>query len=552
MAQSVQTSAFGYTQPGNINNVVSATSNTTLTSTRTLLVATPTNFGMKVTLPSATTMTASAFVHAIDNRSDYSIRVHNFLDNLIGFVPPRTYSPIGLIDNSTSAGTWEIVNGERIGISAQLNSTLITNLADRAATAVDMGSNIEVVYGYRTSDGYLTAVAFNRDTATFGTPVVVRSANVAGGGNITAAAIKHSSTQVLMISCTYTSTAMEAVIVSVNTSTLALTVNTAATATLAGNITNFVIGSALVALPSLADSFVTSYLRSTSVAGIRAISVSGTTVTIGAETALDGTLGGNLVTSGDKVIAASRTTTVVYTKPYTISGSTITAGTGTSATLTGTAIDFFFPLGTRWALFYNDLAATQYAGIVTLSGTTTTISVASQSSANPSDCIVLGSDKVVFGETNTINILTDSSGTAFLGTALSHTVGARRMLFTSGNNVMCISNTNTPTALYDCSGSSPVLSKVVSNTSNTLVAGFSAHDASLNRPANAFYASAYAASLSASGTSVPFYGEVGLGGVTPKLPSFIGYSGTIRRGRNNLERWWPNTVDLVAKVECAA
>lgn len=549
MAQSVQTSAFGYTQPGNINNVVSATSNTTLTSTRTLLVATPTNFGMKVTLPSATTMTASAFVHAIDNRSDYSIRVHNFLDNLIGFVPPRTYSPIGLIDNSTSAGTWEIVNGERIGISAQLSSTLITALATRAATAVDMGSNIEVVYGYRQSDGYLTAVAFNRDTATFGTPVVVRSTNVVA--NI--AAIKHSSTQVLMISCTVSTTAMEAVIVSVNTSTLALTVNTAATATLADNFTNFVTGSALVALPSLADSFVTSYLRATGVAGIRAISVSGTTVTIGAETALDGTTGGNLVASGDKVIAVSATTTVVYTKPYTISGSTITAGTGTSATLTSAQIDFFFPLGTRWAFFYNNAGTTQYAGIVTLSGTTTTISVASQSSAAPADCIVLGSDKVVFGDASTINILTDSSGTASLGTALSHTVSARRILFTSGNNVMCIGSTGVnPVALYDCSGSSPVLSKVVSNNSNTLVRGFSAPDASLNRSPNAFYASGYAASIGVSQTATPFYGEVGLGGVTPKLPTFLAYNGSLNRGRNNLERWWLNAVDLVAKVECAA
>jgi hypothetical protein len=555
MSQSAQFSAFRYQVPSGISNVITATSNVALTSTKTLVVATPDNFGMKVTLPDATTMNPDAFVHAIDNRSDYHIRVHNAADVLIGFVPQRTYSPISLVNASTLTGQWDIVNGQRIGFSSQLNSTVLASFYSTGASAVDMGSNIEIIYGYKT-DGQLAAVAHNRNTGTFGTPVVIRAQNIPSH----AAAIKHTSTQLLVVSVRTTDTDLQAVIVSLNTSTLALTVNTAATATLGGNITNFVTGSALVALPSLSDSFVISYLRATSVAGIRAISVSGTTVTIGAETALSGSTGGNLVATADKVIAASVSTDgqTIYTRPYTISGSTITAGTGTttgSVSATTIIIDFFFALGSRWGLFFTEGTTDIKAAIVSLSTTTTSINaVAAGTSGPPSDCMVINSSKAVFGNASIINILTDSSGTPSVGTALSQTMTNRRFLWLSNNVVMAMAETATsqPVALFDVSGTSPTLLKTVSTSQNSFFRKFSAPDVSLNRNALGFYASNFAHSFGATSQTNPFYAEVTAAGLTAKLPIFAGYSTAPARGRNDLERWWANGVDLLTKVECAA
>ena len=89
---------------------------------------------------------------------------------------------------------------------------------------------------------------------------------------------------------------------------------TAATTTLSANISTFADGCGLIAVGS---GFVCSYTVATPAAQIRAPSISGTTVTIGSATVLDGTAGG-LIAVGDSthVIAASTATTHLYTKPY--------------------------------------------------------------------------------------------------------------------------------------------------------------------------------------------------------------------------------------------
>lgn len=537
---------------GGITNIVTATTSTTLTSTKTLLQITPTSYGVTVTLPNATTMTAGGPAHVIDNRSAYSVRVVNNSNTLLGFVPAKSTVPVFLDSAATSAGVWSFTGLARLGISAQLATTVITAWGFRGIIAVDMDGDIEIVYGYRLSDGYFTAVAYKNSTNTFGTPVVIRSASVATQ-NI---ALKHSATQLLAVSCTGGSTALEAVIVTLNASTLALTVNTAATATLAGNITAFITGCALVALPSLSNSFVLTYSRATSVQAIRAISVSGTTVTIGAETALDGTDSGAIVATADKVIAASINSTSgnLYTKPYTISGSTITAGTGTTTAGTAStmAVGRFFALGTRWCVLYLDNSQI-YGGIVSLSGTTTSISTAAvlTGSSSLQDAIVINSSKVLVGGSSTQNIVTDSSGTISVGTAISTVSSAFRGLFVV-SDVAYVSEAAATTPSYraiDCSGSSPVVAKTLSLSFNAVFQA-AISDVALNKTPTAFFTSNYALPIGLLNATTPFLAEITAGAVNAVQPPFTILT-SFGRGRNDAERWAVSNSDLLSKMECA-
>lgn len=535
---------------GGITNIVTATSSTTLTSTKTLLQITPTNYGATVTLPNATTMTVGGPVHVIDNRSVYSVRVVNNSNTLLGFVPAKSTVPVFLDSAATSAGVWSFTGLARLGISAQLATTVITTWGLKGIIAVDMDGDIEIVYGYRLSDGYFTAVAYKNSTNTFGTPVVIRSTSVTTN-NI---ALKHSATQMLAVSCDAT-TALEAVIVTLNASTLALTVNTAATATLAGNINGFTTGCALVALPSLANSFVLNYSRATSVQAIRAISVSGTTVTIGAETALDGTDFGAIVATADKVIAASGTNAAlnIYTKPYTISGSTITAGTGTTTATIGSApVDKLFALGSRWYVSYRSNSQV-YGGIISLSGTTTSISTAAvlTGSSNLQDAIVINSSKVLVGGSSTQNIVTDSSGTISVGTAISNASSAFRGLFVV-SDVAYVSEGAAASPSYraiDCSGSSPVVAKTLSLS---FIGVFQAatSDIALNKNPNTFFTSNYALPIGTLSGTAPFLAEITTGAVNYVQPPFTILT-SFGRGRNNAERWAVSNSDLLSKIECA-
>jgi len=397
----------------------------------------------------------------------------------VQFVAPGASGNV-LTSNGT---TWQSTAPSTaiIGYTSRLTTTAFAGgtLNTTAATAYDMDGDIEIIVGANSS-GNVVAVAHKNSTDAFGSPLVVRATNCAVGNIV---AIKHTSTQLLVVSCTAVSTALEAVVVSLNTGTLALTANTAATATLSGNTSGFISRNGIVAVPSLPNSFVINYNVATPARQVRAISISGTTVTIGSEAAPSGNSDLTVVATGDKIIVASYSTSLnsIYTTPYTVSGSTLTAGTGTTTSVAGSPlINKFFALGTRFCLIYLDNSAqTVIGGIVTLTGTTTTISTATLISAGAAngywDCIAVSSSKVfVVSASSTAgqgaNILTDSSGTASAGTAvstLSINFNTRRSCaYLDGTNVIVQEFlTGTPGSYniisFDCSGSSPAINKTL-------------------------------------------------------------------------------------------
>jgi hypothetical protein len=297
------TLAFRDTLSYPVSNVTTATTATTLTSISTLLQITPASYGVAVTLPDATTCNIGGPLHIIDNKGAYPVRVLNNAGTLLGFIFAGVVSHISLADNSTAAGVWTIENNELVGASAQL---LTTNLLTVDA-CVSLDSDREFLLGNGGSN-YSYGVVYNKTTNSFGSVTAIRSSAVTGKH----VAIKSAMDQILVVSCTSGSTALEAVCLTITGTSIA--VGTAATATLSANISAFADGCGLIAVGS---SFVTSYTVATPAAQIRALSISGTTVTIGSAEVLGGTTGGLIVAASSTiVIAVSGNATVVTTTPF--------------------------------------------------------------------------------------------------------------------------------------------------------------------------------------------------------------------------------------------
>jgi hypothetical protein len=543
-----------------ISNVVTATGSTTLTSTPTLLQITPASYGIAVTLPDATTCTVGGPLHIIDNRGAYPVRVLNSAGTLLGFIFAGVVSHVSLIDNSTAAGVWTIGNSERVGQVAQL--TAATNLLT-VDQCVDIGSGRELLMGRGALPYYLYAVVYDKANNGFGPVTLVRAANFVGNTNCFKA-ISAGIDKVLVISCPSGSTAFEAVVLSTSGTNIA--VGTVATATLSANISTFADGCGLIAVGS---SFVCSYTVATPAAQIRALSISGTTVTIGSATVLAGSVYGLIQASGSIVIAMSATNgaNVVYA-PYTVSGSTLSAGTAATVTTTcnSSIAAKFAPLGTRW--FSNFYGATNTNGvIVSLSGTVVTVStvVVFTVSGGMADAIIVGSNKVLMLEaqgTNNANILTDTAGTASAGTAITlSSQTTRACLYVSGTDVFVQDGTTTYLVhKVDCSGASPVLADVlIAGRSTTEIAAFVASNSVLSRSPKALYGADYARNVLRSALTQNSDPEIRLGKFSQRqhldYPGDDSGVGAAYRG-TSASSMWVTTSNVnktaIVKLECVA
>jgi len=538
-----------------VTSVTTATTATTLTSIETLLKITPASYGVAVTLPDATTCTVGGPLHIIDNKGAYPVRVLNSAGTLLGFIFAGVVSHISLADNSSAAGVWTIENNELVGASAQL---LTTNLVGGIGACLDLGSSREFILASNAANSAMYGVVYDRSTNTFGSATLIRTA--ASQANRQAAVIV--STDKILVVSTDAATAFEAVVLSISGTTI--TVNTAATATLSANLNTFADGCKLIAVGS---SFVCSYTVSGPAAQIRALSISGTTVTIGSAEVLDGTADG-LIALGDSthVIAVSTATTHLYTKPYLVSGSTLTAGTGTDTNSGTMTLNKLAALGTRWFVGYNDGGTTVKGGVVSLNATgngTTTISTATLFSAGGlHDAIIVGSTKVLAlnsQATSYANILTDTAGAASAGTVIpldNQTIKA--CLYVSGTDVAVQSGGTTYLAhMVDCSGASPVLTKTIAKgLSSVEASNFSASNAVLSRSPKAVYSTAYARNVWTTALTQNFDPEVSSGvfrkRVHSNVPGDDSTVGAAYRGKSASEIWISDLGTIITKIETAA
>ncbi len=456
---------------GGITNVVTATGNTTLTSTPTLLRITPTDYGTTVKLPDATTMTVGTGKFEIENLSQFHVRITNTSDTLLGFVNAYSTVEIELANNSTAAGAWTLNNALRLGVSSerenQFTTEGFTTIAGNSTLPIELDSN-RVLFLFRTNGNLIYGQVYAQSTNTYGSQTLIR--NAAAG--LHCGAVRIGANTVIVASST-AGTAFEAVVLSISGTTI--TVNTAATSTLPATLAS---SFAFKAVPS--GGFVYVY-RSTDTAYTVPMSVSGTTVTIGTVASAFATIASaNTIfvqTAADKVILycmADGASTGGFIA-YSLSGSTLTAGTRVSTGRTTTTASKFVRL-TDTTFFFDAYTSTVlHVGVISLSGTTITVySTANVALAAVSSPVVLvhavSSTKVFFyyggsavGNSGA-NILTYTAGVGVtVGTVLTgapnNDANSTRFVGASGNDVSLIASDKL--VVYDCSGASAAIKTVV-------------------------------------------------------------------------------------------
>jgi hypothetical protein len=392
--------------PGSGGTTASGSVVLTSTSTGAQSITT-TNYGQSVTLPDATTLNDGACLYTINNLGHYPLKIIDATGVTKGFLAPLTTTTVGLADNSTSAGTWVFSNVALVGVGAstQFTASSSGSAISVANIAIDSTRDLNLI----ASNSNTYGVIYNKSTNTWGSATLIRT------GATSFYAIKSATDQALIVSFNAT-TGMEAVVLTL--SGTAITVGTAATATLAGNLA--AIDKTINTLIAVGTSWVVSYARATSVVGIRALTISGTTVTIGAEVAPSGNTNPARLyaVSSFVVLALSGTTTALYATPYTVSGSTLSVGTAATVTTTN-AFFCSYAMTSRWAVVYQN--TTVFGGIINVTGTTATISSTSIISLGNAStgAFYPTATKIVYATTSTstayVNTFTDNAGTISAG-----------------------------------------------------------------------------------------------------------------------------------------
>jgi hypothetical protein len=391
------------------------TGNVTLgQSSSSAMTATPTTPGLYATLPDATTCTAGTPLFSIYNAGDYDYGIKDSTGTQLGWVRARTGAVIGLSDNSTAAGTWTLYGVEKTAITATYINTSLANFNTNFIRVTLDSNRTCLLYGGATT---VYAIVYDASTQTWGSNTLVRSGIA---GNAFAATLS-ATNQVLVCSCD-TTTGMQTATLTI--SGTSITPNTPVSTTLAGNYASF---GQLIAVGS---SFVVSYGRATNTTAIRAISVSGTAPTVGAESALTPavTTSASLFASGSVVRTVSASASFVYAKPFTVSGSTLSAGTEASTACTAAGFRAVLNGNGNIACHYTN--TNHYAAIFKLTTTTEAVSPIQISSIAPggittyTDYAAISASKTIIYTTQVgnsylyANIVIDSSGTASAGTEL--------------------------------------------------------------------------------------------------------------------------------------
>ena len=337
--------------------------------------------------------------------------------------------------------------------------------------SLDGTSELFMIYGSSSAH----AVVWNSSTNTFGTPILVRTANL-GGTVQTVALAKISSTAVLICSLA-ANTALETVVLTVSGSTI--TVGTALATTLGANSSLIAPNTRLVTVGS---SYVLNYYTTAdSLPKFRAITVTGTTPTIGAELAYAGgtvaAMHHSYAQSATILLHFSMTaSTTVFVLPITVSGTTLTAGTEATVSTTSATVMVTGALSSsRYALCY--LITTIRGAVVSVAGTVASISTAATTMAVTTFSPmmqVFGNQAFIVGgtaATEKINIITDTAGVATLGTDLTVATAGVLVGYLSTSKVFFASATAGTSTYYQygISSGSAVLEKTFQNVTNATV-----------------------------------------------------------------------------------
>jgi hypothetical protein len=354
------------------------------------------------------------------------------------------------------------------------------------SVSLDGTSELMILHGSSSAH----AVVWNSSTNTFGTPVLVRTANFATIGTLGLAKI--SSTSVLMCSLPSSGTALETVVLTVSGSTV--TVNTALATTLAATSDLITANTRLVTVGS---SYVLNYTtNSDALPKFRAITVSGTTPSIGSQLAYAGGTGfyHSYAYSSSILLHLSADSTTVYAYPITVSGTTLTGGTAATATTTSSSICSGVLSTGRVALFYANTTGrgalvSVAATVATITTAATTLTVAS--TFYPQMQVFSNQAFILTGANSSdrISVLTDTAGVATVGTELQVVAGSYMVGYLSTSKVFLSDTTSGGSRYhqYGISSGAAVLEKTFQTITSTATvtawtAGRSPYTAPLSGP----------------------------------------------------------------------
>jgi hypothetical protein len=365
---------------------------------------------------------------------------------------------VAVTGNVTVTGTLTALNNHdpftKYDASLTLTSGIGTSIA---STTLQLTSTTELLFLQGGVSGNLHAVVWDNTAKTFGTPVLIRSlaSTVVGSSLI-------SSTSVLVCSLANTSTALETVVLTISGTTI--TVNTAVATTLAANAS--LATNSISRLTKVGTSYVLSYAETTTTTNInfRAITVSGTTPTVGAQvTYSSGTTSIiNFAYSSTILLTINTDSTTLRAQAISVSGSTLTLGTEASLSATATAACAGVLASGRVCIafmntFTNATLASVTGTVVTLS-TPVSTGVSMTGSLNMQ---VIGSQAFI-GSTGGIgiNVVTDTAGVITAGTAI--TIGTPiqgLMMGSDGTNVYftTLNSGQLSVASYGIVSGSPVM-----------------------------------------------------------------------------------------------
>ncbi len=448
-------------------NVGSGQGGTTSTASVTLtaaspaaMVVTPATPGLYVTLPDATTCSKADNLYSVYNAGDFDYGVKDSTGVQLGWIRARTGAMIGLADNATAVGVWAYHGLEKVGVTASYVNSTLSPIGDTIRRIALDANRTCFLFGAESC----FAIVYDASTQTWGSATLVRTSLASTGALI---GVLSAANQVLVCSSN-NGTAMETVTLTITGTTV--TVNTPVATTLAGTWATY--GQMIV----VGSSLVLSYVRASNTSAIRAITVSGTAPTVGAENVpfAGAVNAATLFSSGSIVRVLVYFGGSLRCAPYTVSGSTLSAGT--SIDVPATTAGFRAFLNGNGNIVAQYANSTMFATIFKLTGTVEAASSASLGMSGnigtQTDCLQVTASKTVFAYGNNAstwyaNILTDTGGTASVGTELAvYTQGVMSYVMgvlASGNTARFLICTTASNGVYshislNCSGASPTLS----------------------------------------------------------------------------------------------
>lgn len=411
--------AYGLVTPRGTGGAT-ATGNVTLTAASPAVqLLTPAGPGQWVQLADATTVPVGEGLHALCNLGGHDVEIRNALGAPLGYIQGGTTVAVSSQSAASAAGAWCLDGASGFGVVASeitFASALGSSPGLMCAVSLDEHRELLVFAGTTAMWG----VVFDGNTATFGTPVLIRNGWGSNGTSPYARGLKTATDQVLLFSAPG-STALQAVVLTITGA--AIVVGTAATATAGGTIA-FIDD----LIPVVGQGWVVSYRGSSGATYLRAMTISGTTVTMGAEKTNGGDASVSIPTmlfdmGSSKVLAVDWNSTINITL-NTVAGTTLTTGTGVQPAGTPRIVRQL--ASGRVAMVHTPGSGFASGSIISVTGTVASISTATVgASSSPGYTFghVLG-NQLLFGYADATNngwvgAVTDNAGTAVAGTPIA-------------------------------------------------------------------------------------------------------------------------------------